>query len=76
MTSSGGGEAAPLCRDRMYVTRHVAGLPRTCRHVGDVTGVEYARVDELDECRRMIEQSATRGDNVGLDQYCIDVKTF
>jgi len=49
----------------MYVTRHVTDLPRGCR-VGDV---DYARLDELDDCRRIIGQSATRADNVGLDEY-------
>jgi len=65
MTSSG----AALCRDRMYVTSHVTGLPRGCC-VGDV---DYARLDELDECRRIVRQSATRADNVAIDEYAYDL---
>lgn len=52
----------------MYVTRHVTGLPRGCC-VGDV---DYARLDELDDCRRIVRQSATRADNVGIDEYADD----
>jgi len=56
-----------LCRDRMYMTRHVTDLPRDCR-VGGLL-VDYARLDELDECRRVVYDSATRADNTGLDEF-------
>jgi len=47
----------------MYVTRHVTSGRWRAGEVG------YALVDELAACRRMIGESATRGDNVGLDEY-------
>ena len=65
MTSS--ISAGVLCRDRMYVTRHVTDLPRRCGAGGLL--VDYARLDQLDQCRRIIRDSATRADNVGLDEF-------
>jgi len=57
-----------LCRDRMYVTRHVTDLPRRCC-VGDTDlTVEYARLDEHDRCRQVACYSANGAENVGLGQ--------
>jgi len=56
-----------LCGDRMYVTRHVTDLPRRCA-AADLL-IDYARLDELDHCRQLVLDSATRADNVGLDEY-------
>jgi len=56
-----------LCRDRMYSTRHVTDLPRRCCH-GDFL-VDYARLDELGICRQVVQGSAARADNVGVDQF-------
>ena len=52
----------------MYVTRHVTDLPRRCCVGGTELLVEYARLDELDSCRQVALHSATRADNIGLDQ--------
>jgi len=58
-----------LCRDRMYKTRHVTGLPRRCI-LGDGLSLEvdYATLDESADCRSIVRDAATRGDNVGMDE--------
>ena len=61
-----------LCRDRCYPTQHITDLPRRCPLDDDGRrwlDVDYSRVDELDECRRMVNDAASRGDNVGVDQF-------
>ena len=60
-----------LCRDRMFPTKHVPDLPRTCCSLS----IDYASETELPALRRMVLDSARRGDNVGLDEYegCGDV---
>ena len=63
-----------LCRDRMYVTHHVTDLPRRCS-VGGLL-VDYARLDELDDCRQVARHSATRGDNVGINECRNDDERF
>jgi len=56
----------------MYVTRHVTNLPRRCYVGGFDLLVEYARQDELESCRQVAHDSATRADNVGRDQLTND----
>lgn len=66
------GSGVALCQDRMYVTRHVTDLPRRYSVGGLAVLLDYARVDELDSCRQLIDDSATRADNVGQDEYHSD----
>jgi len=54
-----------LCRDRLFPTKHVPDLPRTCCGLS----IDYASERELPVCRRLVLDSANRGDNVGLDEY-------
>jgi len=42
---------AELCRDRMYVTRHVTDLPRPIGCTDLI--VDYAGLDELPLCRQV-----------------------
>ena len=51
-----------LCRDRTFPTKHLTHLPHEYR-VGDhvTLVVDYARVEELPGCRRMMLEAADRG---------------
>jgi len=66
MTSS----STALCRDRMYITCQISDLPRSCC-AGDLL-VDFAHFAELDDCRKIVEDAATRADNVATDWVARD----
>ena len=55
-------EGHTLCRDRTFPTKHLTHLPHEYRVSDHVTLVfNYASVDDLPECRRIIKKAALRG---------------
>lgn len=56
---------SPVWKDRLFPTKRIVDLPRACAGLA----VEYATEDDLTDCRRMIVDSARRGDNVGTDEF-------
>jgi len=55
------GREIQYCRDRAYMTRHIS-LPRIFSLNAEVDGrVEYARTDQLQDMRHMIELAEKRG---------------
>ena len=61
-----------ICRDLNYPTRHVSDLPRSVRlsdRRDTVLSVDYARKGQLSSCRRMVDEAAKAGDDVGEDEY-------
>jgi len=74
--------SSQMCRDNVYPTRHIEGLPMKVTLLPGVDGltphhrddgfplvVNYARVSDLPDLYRLIEAAAHRGDNVGVDEY-------
>ena len=67
-----GDRPSDICRDRTYPTRHVTDLPRSVRlsdRRDTVLSVDYARKGQLSVCRRMVDEAAKAGDDVGEDEY-------
>jgi hypothetical protein len=63
--AAGGSGSKQLRCNRGYPAKIVPDRPRTCCGLL----VDYATEDLLPACRRMVLESAKRGDNVGLDEF-------